>query len=257
MTADRSYHDGRQAGQLRHRRSWRDSPGPISSRATTTCRRRCRSPSVSPASPTDRGRTSRLQTLPPGRRRLADAQPVTLGLGEEIGIDLMIATPLVAGQVDANDGSTASRGGAITVHVVDDVGNPRDGVEVRRRRLREGDGRTIRACAIRGNGCDAGLGQRSSTPTTAVTHASTVCRPVTTWSSPFRCSALWWTRNAAITPAPTCQSTFRSLRRVPMRTPCRLQPWDDVNLEIALTPSARHTSPGASCGGTASPAARS
>ena len=81
-----------------------------------------------------RERTIQAETFFPGVTRLADAEPVALELGQEIVVDVMIA----------NDVSTASRGGAITVHVTDDAGNPRGGVGVRALTIaRDGDSRRL------------------------------------------------------------------------------------------------------------------
>jgi protocatechuate 3,4-dioxygenase beta subunit len=75
--------------------------------------------------------TGGLQTFHPGVVTLADAAPVELAVGEERHIDLVIAKPYAAVPRPVN--------GAITVHVTDDSGNPRAGVEVRALEV-EGEG---------------------------------------------------------------------------------------------------------------------
>ena len=72
-------------------------------------------------------------TFYPGVPRFADAATVTLELSQELTIGLSVVRPAQAAR--------ASRRGVITVHVTDESGNPREGVEVRALAV-SGDGET-------------------------------------------------------------------------------------------------------------------
>lgn len=96
--------------------------------------------------PTQQEATGRVQTFHPGVLTVADAEPVVLGLSEVIRIDLVIAKPYTAVR--------RVTGGAITVHVTDDAGNPRAGAEVR-------------ALEVRGEGAQRKFARAASTATSA------------------------------------------------------------------------------------------
>lgn len=72
-------------------------------------------------------------TFYPGVSRFADAATVTLELSQELTIGISVARPPKAAR--------APRRGVITVHVTDESGNPREGVEVRALAV-SGDGET-------------------------------------------------------------------------------------------------------------------
>ncbi len=72
-------------------------------------------------------------TFYPGVSRFADAERVTLELSQELTVGLSVVRPLGA--------EPAPRRGVITVHVTDESGNPREGVEVRALAV-SGDGET-------------------------------------------------------------------------------------------------------------------
>jgi hypothetical protein len=72
-------------------------------------------------------------TFYPGVSRFADGEPVTLELGQEVTVGFSVVRPRKA--------EIAPRRGVITVHVSDESGNPREGVEVRALAV-SGDGET-------------------------------------------------------------------------------------------------------------------
>ena len=84
-------------------------------------------------------RGSRVSTPPtfyPGVSSFTDAQPVTLALSEELTVGLSVVRPAKA--------EPAPRLGVIAVHVTDESGNPREGVEVRALAVTgEGETRTM------------------------------------------------------------------------------------------------------------------
>jgi hypothetical protein len=86
-------------------------------------------------------RGSRVSTPPtfyPGVSSFTDAQPVTLALSEELTVGLSVVRPAKA--------EPALRLGVIAVHVTDESGNPREGVEVRALAMTgEGETRTMNA----------------------------------------------------------------------------------------------------------------
>jgi protocatechuate 3,4-dioxygenase beta subunit len=174
--------------------------------------------------------TGRLQTFHPGVVTLADAVPVMLGLGEEIRIDLAIASPYAAIQRPLN--------GAITVHVVDDVGNPRAGAEVR-------------ALAVTGEGTERTLTRATSTATSSPRFWET---------KDFYTDDRGYARiyglppgDYAVAASPLLGSVMdrehgdRRLAYVPIYFPgspsradaqvISVQTWDDVGLELAVTPA--------------------
>ena len=191
-----------------------------------------------PNGPDDRERTGRLQTFHPGVVRLAEAEPVTLGLGEEIGIDLVIAKPFTAGPAQIDDGFTGSRGGAITVHVVDDFGNPTAGAEVR-------------ALAVAGEGADRTLTRARP----AATHATRLLEKREFYTDDRGDARIYGlpAGDYVVVADPLFGSVVdqergeHTLTYAPIYFPNSLsragahalsiQPWDEVNLEIALAPN--------------------
>jgi hypothetical protein len=80
---------------------------------------------------------SRVSTPPtfyPGVSSFTDAQPITLALSEELTVGLSVVRPPTA--------EPAPRLGVIAVHVTDESGNPREGVEVRALAV-TGEGETL------------------------------------------------------------------------------------------------------------------
>jgi hypothetical protein len=81
-------------------------------------------------------RVSLPPTFYPGVPSFADAQPVALGLSEELTVGLSVVRPAKP--------EPMPRLGVIAVHVTDESGNPREGVEVRALAVTaDGDARTI------------------------------------------------------------------------------------------------------------------
>ena len=81
-------------------------------------------------------RVSTPPTFYPGVSSFTDAQPITLALSEELTVGLSLVRPLRA--------EPAARLGVIAVHVTDESGNPREGVEVRALAVTgEGETRTM------------------------------------------------------------------------------------------------------------------
>ena len=81
-------------------------------------------------------RVSTPPTFYPGVSSFTDAQPITLALSEELTVGLSLVRPLRA--------EPAPRLGVIAVHVTDESGNPREGVEVRALAVTgEGETRTM------------------------------------------------------------------------------------------------------------------
>jgi hypothetical protein len=179
------------------------------------------------------------QTFFPGVVRLDDAEPVALSVGQEVSVDVPLAEPFRVAPAAADRVlPTSSRGGAITVHVTDDVGDPLAGVAVRALAFaREGDSSTL-IPAVHAVSYPGRWDERRDFFTdddgNARLYGIAAGSYVVVAEPPLGRIVDRDRRNRTLTYVPTYfpGSPSRAGAHV-----LSIQPWDDVQLEVRLVPS--------------------
>jgi protocatechuate 3,4-dioxygenase beta subunit len=156
--------------------------------------------------------TRRVQIFHPGVAALTDAVPVALEFGQEVQLDIVIAQPYTA----THRSQHVARGGAMTVHVTDDLGAPLAGWEVR-------------VLEVRGEGADQTFTRARSTATSS---------PRFWEKRDFYTDDRGDARIYGLPPAEYVVGTGGvffpgSLSRADAHA-LSIRPWDDVNLDIAV-----------------------
>jgi hypothetical protein len=173
--------------------------------------------------------TARVQTFHPGATSWRDAQPIELGLGDEIHVDLVLGLSYAAGRKEP--------GGAITIHVTDDAGNPRAGVEVRALEVMgEGAGRKM---------VPARIGTASVRNVAEKDFYTDDRGDARIYGLPLGDYVV--AADPLLGTVVDPERSDRELTYVPIYFPgspsradaqaLSIRPWDDVNLELALTPT--------------------